>query len=130
MAGMLTKPQQMNIYSGETWKRMAEQEYGADLPGLGLDLEYEPQPVRGVDTLMKVGDLDGLGYEGEELIAFFTSPLGRRLTALAMLYHGYKRNRSIFWAAVWAGMGFALPKTSLVVSCFGQDFGAPKPRRC
>lgn len=144
MAGMLNRPQEMNIHSGETWKRMAErdyganlpglgaaeQEYGGELPGLGLDMEYAPQSTRGVDTLMKVGEYVELDGDLGDFWDAMTSSDWRKGTALAMLYHGYKRNNSILWALIWAGMGYSFPKSSLIISLFAQDFGSPKPSRC
>lgn len=126
MPTLLRPEQQMNIYSGETWKELATSRYGSQLQGLGLDLEHAPQQTRGVDTLMKVGSADGLGYVGQDVWEFLNSPIVKRVAAVLMLAHGYQRNKSIFWAAIWAAFGYALPPAAVTVAGI-QQFGKPKP---
>jgi hypothetical protein len=116
----------MNIYSGETWRSVARERYGSELQGLGLDLEHAPQQAHGVDTLMKVGDYEMLGYTGETVVDFAFSPLIKRGAALAMLYHGYSRTGSLFWGALWAAFGYAVPPAAGVIA-YRQGFARKKP---
>ena len=128
MPTLLRPAQQINIHGGETWKALAKQRYGADLQGMGADIEYAPQQIRGVDTLMKVGSSpDGLGWAGEEAWDSLNSPLAKRIAALLMLAHGYKRTGSLFWAAVWTAFGYAIPPAAVTVAAV-QQFGKPKPK--
>lgn len=109
----LTAQQELNIHGGETWRRGAERMYGGKLPGLGAVIEYGPRQQHGVDTLMHVGDM---GYVGESTWDFLFSPIVRRGTALGMFFHGYKRTRSLGWAAAYAAFGFALPPAAGAVA--------------
>lgn len=125
MAVLLRPEQQMNIHGGETWKQMARKRYGIDLQGLGLDLEHAPQQTHGVDTLMTVGSADGLGWMGEDAWAAVNSPIARRVAGVAMLAHGYMRTGSLFWAAVWAAFGYAVPPAAVTIAAV-QQFGKRK----
>lgn len=46
-------------------------------------------------------------------------------SAAACGYHGYKRNQSIWWSAVWFGMGIVLPVITPVVA-LAQGYGREK----
>lgn len=44
----------------------------------------------------------------------------------ACAYHGYRRNRSVLWAAIWAAVGASVPIIAVPVA-LAQGFG--KERR-
>lgn len=49
----------------------------------------------------------------------------RLVGATAGAYHGYKRNKSVWWALGWSMLGGAIPILSLPLSA-AQGFGKPK----
>lgn len=53
------------------------------------------------------------------------SPLVKTGAGVAMLYHGYKRNNSIFWALVWGAMGKWEPLITVPIA-IAQGFGQKK----
>lgn len=43
----------------------------------------------------------------------------------ACAYHGYRRNRSVFWAVVWGALGLGVPIIAVPVA-IAQGFGKRK----
>jgi hypothetical protein len=52
--------------------------------------------------------------------------VAKTAAAVALIYHGYRRNRSLFWALVWGLAGHTVPIVAVPVS-LAQGFGQPKP---
>lgn len=99
----LRQYESLNTKSGEWWLQSAKKRYtpSSSLEGLGLDIASAPAVTHGVDTLMHVGDADGLGFVGGMNM--------KMLAALGLAGYGYMQNKDAKEAAIWGLGGYISP---------------------
>jgi len=102
---------------------MAEPISPSQVPNVNAQVQVPPGGTPSTTQLNKQGAVIVVqdGYGRAALITLST------VSAAASAYHGYKRNQSVGWAAVWALMGGIFPVITPAVAV-AQGFGQRERR--
>lgn len=99
--------------------------------GVVVDPGRNPRRLRGAQvgslgnyfTVEGMGDAQGTMEKFSDLVH---SGVGRKTAAAVSAYHGYKRNNSIVWALLWAGLGYVAPVIAPTIAV-AQGYSQRKP---
>lgn len=113
--------------------RLSQEVYALDgIPEEALGAEDYILPYPGgrleVGPGGKLYETLGADTAASTLVKTLENPLYRAVSAAGVIagaYHGYKRNKSVLWAFVWATLGGIAPFVTLPIS-LAQGFGKPK----